>query len=413
VRTPPIQWHNLPAIALGLPVWLLLCSGYLFGQSAPAADLSALTSSPQSAVIDAKSAGDNSRTDDRLPVTPSKATDSQTRGAPQSGSTGNAQVAGRAIITAVQNAQPQHQSTTSEPANYDLTRIGPKNVGRGLNYYSLEREIALGRELADQVEQSTKLVTDPVVTSYVKRIGQNLVHYSDSRVPFTIKVIDSDEINAFALPGGFFYVNSGLILAADSEAELAALMAHEIAHVAARHATRNLTRQQTWNAVSNSLLFIGGPAGFAIAEIASIAGPMNFLKFSRDAEREADRLGLQYEYAAGYDPQALIQFFERLQAQKKEKHNKVARMFSTHPMTAARITSAQAEIRTCFPERDSYIVDTSEFAAMKARLIALQGNRYLDPGIGIDRPVLRKHMEDDTSGALASPSGQRTTAHPD
>jgi predicted Zn-dependent protease len=294
----------------------------------------------------------------------------------------------------------------NEPDKYNVNLIGHRNVGNGLNFYSLEREIAVGQDLSKQVEATSKLVTDPEISSYVNRIGQNLVRNSDSRVPFTIKVIDSGEINAFALPGGFFYVDSGLILAADSEAELAAIMAHEIAHVAARHATKNMTKQQIWNMASIPLMFVGGPAGYAIAEVASLAVPMSFLKFSRDSEREADMLGLQYDYAAGYDPQAFIQFFERLKAQEKAgKHSKIAKMFSTHPMTADRISAAQSEIQTYFPNRDSYIVDTSEFDAMKTRLLALQGNHRLTVEQGGNRPVLRKHT-DETAPDTAQPAPQ-------
>jgi predicted Zn-dependent protease len=259
-----------------------------------------------------------------------------------------------------------------------------------VNFYSIEREIAIGRDLARQVEESSRLVTDPKIVEYVNRIGQNLVRNSDSRVPFTIKVLDTGEVNAFALPGGFFYVDSGLIVAADSEAELAAVMAHEIAHVAARHATKNMTKQQIWNMASIPLMFIGGPAAYAIAEVASIAVPLGFLKFSRDAEREADMLGLQYDYAAGYDPQAFVQFFEKLKVEEKKKHSNLAKMFSTHPMNSERITAAQEEIRTYLPDRDSYVVDTSEFEAMKARLIALDGGMRMNLQKGGIRPVLRK-----------------------
>jgi len=285
----------------------------------------------------------------------------------------------------------------------------------GIRENGAEREIAVGQDLAKQVEQSSKLVTDHEITDYVNRIGQNLVRNSDSRVPFTIKVIDSGEVNAFALPGGFFYVDSGLILAAESEAELAAVMAHEIAHVAARHATKNMTKQQIWNMASIPLMFVGGPAGYAIAEIASIAVPMSFLKFSRDSEREADMLGLQYDYAAGYDPQAFIQFFERLKAEEKNKHSKIAKLFSTHPMTADRITAAQAEIKTYFPDRDSYVVDTSEFESMRARLVAVQTGHRMNSDKGPNRPVLRKHTEEDAP-VPAPPDAQApattTTAAP-
>lgn len=286
------------------------------------------------------------------------------------------------------NAQAAH-----EPSKYDVTQIGHRNIGNGMNFYSIDREIAIGRDLARQVEESSKLVTDPQITEYVNRIGQNLVRNSDSRVPFTIKVLDNGEVNAFALPGGFFYVDAGLILAADTEAELAAVMAHEIAHVAARHATKNMTKQQIWNMASIPLMFIGGPAAYAIAEVASIAVPLGFLKFSRDAEREADMLGLQYDYAAGYDPQAFVQFFEKLKMEENKKHSKIAKMFSTHPMNSDRITAAQDEIRTYLPDRDSYIVDTSDFDAMKARLIALQGGLRMSVDKGSNRPVLRKRTE--------------------
>jgi predicted Zn-dependent protease len=293
---------------------------------------------------------------------------------------------------------PPVTPANQEPAKYDVTMIGHRNVGNGLNFYSIEREISIGHDLAKQVEQSSRVISDPVVNDYVNRIGQNLVRNSDSRVPFTIKVLDTGEVNAFALPGGFFYVDSGLILAADSESELAAVMAHEIAHVAARHATKNMTKQQIWNMASIPLMFVGGPAAYAIAEVASLAVPLSFLKFSRDAEREADMLGLQYDYAAGYDPQAFIQFFERLKAEEKQKHSKIAKMFSSHPMTADRITAAQDEIRAYFPDRDSYVVDTSEFEAVKAHLIALQGGVRLSAKDGVTRPVLRKHTQEGDGG---------------
>jgi len=298
----------------------------------------------------------------------------------------------------LQPPPPPVTPANQEPAKYNVTMIGHRNVGNGLNFYSIEREISIGHDLARQVEQSSRVITDPIISDYVNRIGQNLVRNSDSRVPFTIKVLDAGEVNAFALPGGFFYVDSGLILAAESESELAAVMAHEIAHVAARHATKNMTKQQIWNMASIPLMFVGGPAAYAIAEVASIAVPLGFLKFSRDAEREADMLGLQYDYAAGYDPQAFVQFFERLKAEEKEKHSKIAKMFSTHPMTADRITAAQDEIRTYFPDRDSYVVDTSEFEAVKAHLIALQGGVRLSEKDGVTRPVLRKHAQEDDDG---------------
>src|SRR5919197_5261004 len=202
----------------------------------------------------------------------------------------------------------------------DLNAIGNRNVGcgRGLgNWYSIEGQIRMGKECSQQVEQTAKLVKDPVVTEYINRLGQNLVRNSDSLVPFTIRVIDSDDVNAFALPGGFFYVNSGLILAADNEAELAGVMAHEIAHVAACHAARENTRASLAQFMTIPLIFLGGPIGYAGYEAASFAVPMTFLKFSRGFEAQADYLGIQYMYKAGYDPQAFVSFFEKVQAQEK------------------------------------------------------------------------------------------------
>ena len=281
-------------------------------------------------------------------------------------------------------------------AKYDVKKIGEREIGRGMNLYSLEREQALGRELAAEIEGQSRMVSDPVVTEYVNRIGQTLVRNSDARVPFTIKVVDNDEVNAFALPGGYFYVNTGLIMAAENEAELAGVMAHEIAHVAARHATKNATRAQIWNLASIPLIFMGGPAGYAIREIASLAVPMSFLKFSRDAEREADLLGVEYEYAAGYDPVAFVQFFEKLHAREKEKHSFIAKAFTTHPMTADRIKRAQGEIATMLPAKDDYIVDTSEFEEVKARLSALVLKHEIEAGQGA-RPTLRRRGPDDNS----------------
>ena len=284
-------------------------------------------------------------------------------------------------------------------------------MGKGLDFYSLDREIALGRQLSMEVESSARLVTDPVVNEYINRIGQNLVRNSDARVPFTIKVLDTEEVNAFALPGGFFYVNSGLILAADNEAELAGVMSHEIAHVAARHATKNMTRAQIWNMASIPLIFVGGPVAYAISEVAGLAVPLGFLKFSRDAEREADLLGLEYDYASGYDPQAFVEFFEKLNIEKK-KPNLIGKAFATHPMNVERIQAAQDEIRKYLPDRPEYIVDTSEFQSVKARLISYENGRHIgggkqDPG----RPVLlkRSSSSDRTAGSSTQGDDDRPT----
>jgi len=288
----------------------------------------------------------------------------------------------------------KHRSSKKIPMKYDLRLIGQRGIGSGLDFYSLEKEQALGRELSKEVEHDSRVVSDKLVAEYVNRIGQNLVHNSDAKVPFTIKVLDNDEINAFALPGGFFYVNSGLILAAETEAELSGVMAHEIAHVAARHATKNATRAQIWNLASIPLIFMGGPVGYALRQASGILVPMGFLKFSRDAEREADLLGLEYDYMAGYDPQAFVSFFEKLQVQeKKKKHSTLAKAFSTHPMNDDRIRRAQEQIGSELPPKDDYVVDTSDFQAVKLRLMELTSRHQIDGGKG-PRPTLRRRTGD-------------------
>src|SRR5271157_2885249 len=268
--------------------------------------------------------------------------------------------------------QPVPQQDTVHPKNSkeDVDAIGNRNVGKGPNFYSLEREIGLGKQLAQEVERSSKLIDDPVVTEYVNRVGQNLVRNSDAKVPFTIKVIDSDEVNAFALPGGFFYVNSGLILRAEEESELAGVMAHEISHVTARHGTKQATKADMIQiGAMAAMIFVPyGWAGYGIYEGMQLAIPLTFLKFSRDAEREADFLGIQYMYKAGYDPNSYVTFFERIQADEKRRPGTIPKFFSTHPPTPERIELAQKEIARILPDKDEYIVTTSEFDSVKGRL---------------------------------------------
>jgi predicted Zn-dependent protease len=274
----------------------------------------------------------------------------------------------------------------------DVDAIGNRKIGgRGIgDWYSLDREIAMGKQYAQEVESSVKLIQDPVVNEYVNRVGQNLVRNSDAKVPFTIKVIDSDEVNAFALPGGFFYVNSGLLLAADNESELAGVMAHEIAHVAARHATRQMTRAQLANFASIPLIFMGGWAGYAIRSAAGFALPMTFLTFSRGFESEADYLGLQYMYKTGYDPQSFVAFFEKLQAKEKKKPGTLAKAFSTHPLTPDRIEKSQEEIAKVLPAKDTYVLDTSEFDQVKSRLASIENKRKITDDKDSSKPTLRR-----------------------
>jgi beta-barrel assembly-enhancing protease len=276
-----------------------------------------------------------------------------------------------------------------------------------LDFYSLEHEIALGKQLAQQVERSSKMIDDPVVTEYVNRVGQNLVRNSDARVPFTIKVIDSDEVNAFALPGGFFYVNSGLILRAQEESELAGVMAHEISHVTARHGTKQATKADLIQiGAMAAMIFVPyGWAGYGIYEGMNLAIPLTFLKFSRDAEREADYLGVQYMYKAGYDPNSYVTFFERIQADEKRRPGTIPKMFSTHPPTPDRIAATQKEIARILPEKDEYIVTTSEFDSVKARLRNVMFARKVsDTGPG--KPTLRTKTEQTDKNTQGQAGGQ-------
>ena len=285
--------------------------------------------------------------------------------------------------------QPARDANPPKPSKYDADRIGQRDVGHGMNLYSLQRERAMGQAMAAVVDRNTTFVTDPEVTSYVTRLAQNLARHSDAEVPFTIKVIDSLNRRVFALPGGFLYVDKGLLADVDNEAELAALMSHEIAHVAARHATRFATRKRAWSMLSIPITWASGPAALGTQQI----GPLNLKKFARDAELEADVLGIQYQYAAGYDPQAFVEALEKLSGlenQRRSKapsaktslHDQIARAFASYPPTDERIQKAQAEISNYLPPHDDYILDTSAFQQVRARLA--------------DRPVLRRSPSGDS-----------------
>jgi predicted Zn-dependent protease len=278
----------------------------------------------------------------------------------------------------------------AEDKKKDPDEIGNRNVDKGINFYSIEKEIALGKQMAQEVERQAKIVDDPIIAEYVNRIGQNLVRNSDAKVPFTIKVIDAEEINAFALPGGFFFVNTGILLNADNEAEMAGVMAHEIAHVAARHGTRQASRGELINYGSLPLIFLGGWTGYAIRQGMGLAIPMGFLSFSRGFEAEADMLGLQYMYKAGYDPTCFVDFFEKVQSQEKRKPGTMAKVFSTHPPTDDRIKSAQSNIEKMLKAKPEYVVNTSEFNDVKARTVAMHNRRSID-NKDSGRPTLRRN----------------------
>jgi predicted Zn-dependent protease len=321
------------------------------------------------------------------------------KGQPKAADVQNAPKQPRADLPTRDDDQIKHDGTKT-----DVDAVGNRNVGcgRGVgNWYSIERQVAMGRSYAQQVESQIKLVNDPVVTEYVNRIGQNLVRNSDAQVPFTIKVIDSDVVNAMALPGGFFYVNSGLILAADEEAEMAGVMAHEIAHVAACHLAREQTRGTLMQLATIPLIFVGGGIGYGAYEAAGPAAMLGFLKFSRGFEAEADYLGVEYMYRAGYDPSAFVSFFEKIQAMEKKKPGTLAKAFETHPPTPDRIEKTQEEIRKILPAKQQYIVTTSEFDDVKARLASIENRHKVLDQRDENKPSLRRTSTgsgDDKSG---------------
>ena len=310
---------------------------------------------------------------------------------------------------------PQKAHPDVKPGSIDdVNAIGNRGVGGGLDFYSLEHEIALGKQLAQEVDRSAKFITDPVVNEYVNRVAQNLVRNSDARVPFTVKVIDSDVVNAFALPGGFFYVDSGLVLRADTEAELAGPMAHEIAHVCARHGTKQATKGDIAQmAMIPAMIFIPYSwTGYAIYQGMNFMIPLTFLKFTRDEERQADFLGTQYMWKAGYDPNAFISFFEKVEAIEKREPGTIPKIFASHPPTPDRVEAIQKEIETILPARPQYIVDTSDFDTVKRRLEMIESNQRLQDQ-NPNKPTLRKRTENNKAGSTAgdqtAPDSDRPT----
>jgi len=327
------------------------------------------------------------------------------------------------------SSSPQTTASTKRPLSTgeDPEQIGKRNINKGIWAHGIlgakgtESEVKMGRMLAAQVDKEAKFVDDPIITEYVNRVGQNVVLHSDAKVPFTIKVIDSDEVNAFALPGGFFYVNKGLILAADNEAELAGVMAHEIAHVAARHAMENEAKMRAIDYGMLAGMILGGPI---VSNVLYNGGQffegMAFLKFSRGAEEEADKLGVQYMWAAGYDPGAMATMFEKLEAKNKKKPGSVAKLFQDHPAPADRRQSALA-LAARFPEREEYVISSSEFQRVKNRLLRLSNARATTGAIASSddgtpgRPTLKRRQPtpDDPTTTTPTPTNSDGTPKTD
>ena len=313
----------------------------------------------------------------------------------------------------------------------DPSQIGKRKINSGSDKLfgwlggSQEKEVAMGRQLALEIEQQAKLVEDPIVTEYINRVGQNVVLNSDAKIPFTIKVIDSDEVNAFALPGGFFFVNKGLILAADNEAELAGVMAHEIAHVAARHAMENQGKMTAIQyGLLGTIIFGGGIASTIAQNAGGFAQLMSFLQFSRGAETEADVLGVQYLYASGYDPTGMSTMFEKLNSKNKKKPGTLSKIFATHPQSIDRRDATLALVAR-FPEKEEYVISTSEFQRVKAHLLKITNAKAgittdLDED-GNQKPTLKRRQpeatgddkDSGTSSSSAPPQLKRKDAEPE
>jgi beta-barrel assembly-enhancing protease len=268
----------------------------------------------------------------------------------------------------------------------DPNQIGNRDVGKCLNFFSIEKEIALGKQLAEEVKRQARVNNDPLISEYVNRVGQTLARNSDAKVPFSFQVVEDEAPNAFALPGGFVFVNTGLLKIADEEDEFAAALAHEIAHVAARHLTCQATKEQLLTMLSLSAgAVLGGWGGVLARQGMGIAMPAAFMKFTRANETEADYLGLQYMYAAGYDPNGAVSMFEKLEMLQRQKPGTVSRIFASHPMDSTRIDKAQEEIQRILPSKPEYVVTTSEYHEIRERLITLQDRPKDDK-----RPVLRR-----------------------
>jgi predicted Zn-dependent protease len=279
----------------------------------------------------------------------------------------------------------------------DVNDIGNRKVAHK-SIISQEKEIAIGRQYATEVEKQSKIIKDPVVAEYVNRIAQNIARNSDLTIPLTVRVIDSPEINAFALPGGFLFVNSGVVLAADEEDQMAGVIAHEIAHVAARHWASQMTKATLLQYATIPLIFIPMtyPVYMGISSAMNFGIPMAFLKFDRNAEAEADFLGLQYMYKAGYDPNGYVTFFSKVIEAERRQPGSVPKIFQDHPPTPERILKCEQEIKEMLPKREQYLVSTSEFNDVKARLKTVVASLKKDEKPG---PTLRKRAPDESTPA--------------
>lgn len=295
---------------------------------------------------------------------------------------------------------------SAEDKKKDPNAIGERNVAGGPNFYSLEKEIALGKQLSIEVRKQARIVEDPIISEYINRLGQNLVRNSDVTFPVSFTLIDAEEINAFTLPGGFVFVNTGVLSLSDNEAELASVLAHELGHAAARHATRQATRDQVINLSAIPLTIFGGVAGLAVRQASSVLAPMAMFHFSRAFETEADLLGIQYLWKSGYDPNASVDMFERVESTERKQPGAVSRLFRTHPMTPDRIEATQKNIGKLLPEHAEYVINTSEYESVRQRLKDISEQRKPDPKEA-NKPTLRRTPSEQLVDADERPATTR------
>jgi len=240
-----------------------------------------------------------------------------------------------------------------------------KSAVGGFNLISVAEEKQLGDKFAIEIEKQHKIVTDPQVQRYIDGVGKRLLTgVRKAEFPYTFQVVQDDSINAFAIPGGHTYVNTGLIKAAESEAELAAVMAHEINHVVARHSTRQMTQQYGYTLITSLLLGSQGEISKLAADLFGKAGSMYY---SREMESQADVLGVETMYKAGYNPQGMVTFFKKLAAAGERDPGKIAKFFSSHPETEQRINDIQQEIAK-LPAKSYLQASTQEFSQVKSKV---------------------------------------------
>jgi len=291
----------------------------------------------------------------------------------------------------------------------DVYCIGQRRVAHH-SIISERKEVAIGTKYAQQINRSAKLVKDPVISEYVNRVEQNIAQNSDAKIPITVRVIDSPEINAFTLPGGFIYVNTGLLHAASSEAQLAGVLAHETAHVACRHWASDATKRTLLQYAMIPLILtpMSYPVYIGLSEAMNFGIPMAFLKFSREDEAQADFLGLQYMWKAGYDPNAYLSMFAKIIQEGRSTPGSVAGVFMDHPPTKDRIINAEKEIKTILPKRSEYLVSNSEFQNVHDRLNTLLGRmKKIQAKANSNKPTLIKR-EPKTGQPAGTQSGQST-----